>query len=112
MIAKKNPEELQGLHLMHFKIEQICKGKSVSVLAHWACLVSALFHPSLLSVSPIFAFFCGSSQYQVACDCAAACYILNQNTSIFLFEFYELPFVQTEENVSGIKIGLWGCFGV
>ena len=54
MIAKKNPEELQGLHLMHFKIEQICKGKSVSVLAHWACLVSALFHPSLLSVSPIF----------------------------------------------------------
>ena len=48
VIAKKNGEELQGLHFMHFKIEQICKGKSVTVSAHWGCcLVSALFHPSL-----------------------------------------------------------------
>ena len=110
VIAKKNPEELQGLHLMQFKIEQICKGKSATVSAHWACLVSALFHPSLICVTNI-CIFCCSSLYQEACD-PEACWILNQNTSIFLFEFYKLPFVQTEENVSRIKIGLWGCFGV
>ena len=71
--------------------------------------------PSLICVTNICFFVVAICLYQEACDpeaCAAACYILNQNTLIFLFEFYKLPFLQTEENVSGIKIGLWGCFGV